>query len=160
MILLRPARPDEAAFLTELCLRSKAVWGYDEHFMAACRSEVAMTPDTVAASCTMVAEISGRIVGVAQVSVHNSEAELDRLFIEPDSLRSGVGRGLLNWAKAEASKSGAAVLFVDSDPYAAAFYRRCGATDVGLVPSGSIPGRSIPRLRFVLSDGSMRAAGA
>jgi len=47
---------------------------------------------------------------------------------------------------------------VDSDPYAAPFYRRCGAIDVGLVPSDSIPGRLIPRLRFLLSDGAMLAA--
>jgi hypothetical protein len=48
---------------------------------------------------------------------------------------------------------------VDADPYAAAFYRRCGAIDVGLVPSGSIPGRFLPRLRFLLEpDDSMAAA--
>ncbi len=33
MFRLRTPRCDEAAILTELCLRSKAVWGYDEEFM-------------------------------------------------------------------------------------------------------------------------------
>ena len=37
MLGLRPARPEEGAELIELCLRSKAVWGYDDAFMAACR---------------------------------------------------------------------------------------------------------------------------
>jgi GNAT superfamily N-acetyltransferase len=159
MISLRPARPDEAAFLTELCLRSKAVWGYDEKFIAACRPEVIMTPETVASSCVMVAEIDGAVVGMTQLTVRSSVVELDKLFIEPGSLRSGVGRTLLSWAKAEASRSGAVALMVDADPYAAAFYRRCGAIDVGLVPSGSIPGRFLPRLRFLLEpDDSMAAA--
>ena len=38
MIVLRPADPSEAALLTDLCLRSKAVWGYDAAFMARCRT--------------------------------------------------------------------------------------------------------------------------
>ncbi len=36
---LRGALPGEAGLLTDLCLRSKAVWGYDAAFMAACRSK-------------------------------------------------------------------------------------------------------------------------
>jgi GNAT superfamily N-acetyltransferase len=150
MISLRPARPNEAAFLTELCLRSKAVWGYDEKFIAACRPEVTMTPETIATSCVVVAEIDGGVVGMAQLTVRSSGAELDKLFIEPGSLRSGIGRTLVSWAQAEASKSGVGTLMVDADPYAAAFYRRCGAVDVGSVPSGSIPGRFLPRLSFPL----------
>jgi hypothetical protein len=33
---IRPARIDEAAALSDLCFRSKAVWGYDTEFMALC----------------------------------------------------------------------------------------------------------------------------
>ena len=44
MLHLRPARPDEADLLTELCLRSKAVWGYDDAFMRACRAELTLSP--------------------------------------------------------------------------------------------------------------------
>ena len=40
MLTLRTPRPDEAAILTELSLRSKAVWGYDEAFMLSCRNEL------------------------------------------------------------------------------------------------------------------------
>ena len=35
MLALRAARPDEAELLTDLCLRAKAVWGYDDAFMRA-----------------------------------------------------------------------------------------------------------------------------
>ena len=31
---IRPARVEEAAALSDLCFRSKAVWGYDPEFMA------------------------------------------------------------------------------------------------------------------------------
>ena len=119
MISIRAARPDEAAFLTQLCLRSKASWGSTRGFLAACCFEMTITPDMVAASCVVVAEVDARVTGVAQLIVRDSVAELDKLFVEPDCHRLGVGRALLNWARAEASGAGATALIVDADPYAA-----------------------------------------
>ena len=37
-----------------------------------------------------------------------------------------------------------------ADPFAAPFYRRMGMADVGMAPSGSIPGRMLPRLAMPL----------
>jgi hypothetical protein len=41
---------------------------------------------------------------------------------------------------------GADRMVIEADPDAAPFYRRIGAKDCGLVPSGSIPGRMLPKL--------------
>ena len=65
-------------------------------------------------------------------------------------LRTGPGRKLLDWAKATARAAGAPALVIEADPDAAEFYRRMGAVDDGVVPSGSIPGRLIPRLNLPL----------
>ena len=150
MLALRPARPEEASSLTELCLRSKAVWGYDAAFMAACRKELALTPDKIASSRVQVAEIDGRIVGMAEVKSDGEVAQLEKLFVEPDRLRAGAGRLLFDWAAATARAAGATVLQIEADPDAAPFYRRMGAVDDGVVPSGSIPGRIIPKLNLPL----------
>ena len=150
MLALRPARPDEAPALTELCLRSKAVWGYDAAFMEACRKELAMTPGAIMASRVQVAEVDGRLAGVAEVKSEGDVAQLERLFVDPAMLRSGTGRKLLDWAKATARAAGATTMLIDADPDAAPFYRRMGAVDDGVVPSGSIPGRFIPRLNLPL----------
>jgi GNAT superfamily N-acetyltransferase len=150
MLALRPARPEEGAVLTELCLRSKAVWGYDDAFMAACRKELTLTPATIQASRVEVAEMDGRLAGVAEVKSSGDTAQLEKLFVEPAMLRTGTGRKLLDWAKATARAAGATALVIEADPDAAEFYRRMGAVDDGLVPSGSIPGRLIPRLNLPL----------
>jgi GNAT superfamily N-acetyltransferase len=150
MLALRPARPDEAEALTELCLRSKAVWGYDAAFMQACRRELAVTPAAIMASRVQVAEVDGRLAGVAQVKSEGDVAQLEKLFVDPAMLRTGTGRQLLDWAKATARAAGAMSLLIDADPDAAPFYRRMGAVDDGVVPSGSIPGRFIPRLNLPL----------
>jgi hypothetical protein len=39
---------------------------------------------------------------------------------------------------------------IDADPGAVPFYERMGAVPAGLVPSGSIPGRFLPRLVVAL----------
>ena len=147
---LRAPNPDEAERLTELCLRSKAVWGYDADFMQACRAELTIRPADLAQSAFRVATIDGEIVGVAQIAVTGDDAELAKLFVAPGAIGTGVGKTLFAWAVNEAHARGAMQLWIEADPDAAAFYRRMGATDAGSVPSGSIPGRFLPRLRFDL----------
>ena len=150
MLTLRTPRPDEAAILTELCLRSKAVWGYDEAFMRACRNELTLAPSAMRSSRLQVAEIDGELIGMAQITVKDGIAELDKLFVEPTRLRCGGGRALFDWATNTSRRAGAATLVIEADPNAAGFYRRMGAIDDGVAPSGSIPGRFVPRLKLVL----------
>jgi GNAT superfamily N-acetyltransferase len=150
MFRLRTPRYDEAAMMTELCLRSKAVWGYDEDFMRACRRELTLTASIMQSSYLRVAEIDGHLIGVVQVTVKGELAELDKLFVEPTRLRSGAGKALFEWATSVARDAGAATMVVAADPNAAGFYRRMGAVDDGTVPSGSIPGRLLPRLQLRL----------
>ena len=147
---LRAPNPDETELLTELCLRSKAVWGYDADFMQACRAELTIRPADLARSTFRVATIDGEIVGVAQIAVTGDDAELAKLFVAPGTIGTGVGKILFIWAADEARRRGAKRLWIEADPDAAAFYRRMGAADAGSVPAGSIPGRFLPRLRFDL----------
>ena len=145
MLKLRLPRPDEADVLTELCVRSKASHGYDAAFMAACRDELTVKLDGPGGRIA-VAEENGFLVGMVQISIEGRTAELDKLFVEPSRFGLGVGRRLFEWAQAEAAGAGADRMMVDSDPNAAAFYRARGAVEVGSSPSGSIPGRLLPRL--------------
>ncbi len=146
MIDLRPARADELQVLSALCLRSKAVWGYDRAFLDACKDELELYEDALESSHVVVAEANGEIVGVAQIEIQNYEAELLKMFVEPMSIGNGVGRAILDWACETASAHGAKRLIIESDPNAAEFYRHMGARDIGFAPSGSIPGRMLPKL--------------
>jgi N-acetylglutamate synthase-like GNAT family acetyltransferase len=149
-LLLRSALPGEAELLTGLCLRSKAVWGYDAAFMAACRAELTITAQDFARSQIQVAVEDGRIIGMAQLAQHGRIADIDKLFVDPDVLKSGAGRALFAWCIETARAAGAVVLTVVADPDAAGFYRRMGMTEDGKEPSGSIPGRMLPKLRLAL----------
>lgn len=147
---LRPPLPHEAAALTGLVLRSKAAWGYDDAFMRACRDELTITATMIASQQMMVAAIATEVIGLAQLSLDGETAELAKLFVDPRHMRAGAGRRLFGWSVDAARLAGARNLVVESDPYAAEFYRRMGMVDDGEVPSGSIKGRMLPRLRLAL----------
>src|SRR3954453_17050977 len=87
-----------------------------------------------ASSSIVVAEENGKIVGVAQVQVTGSEADLLKLFVDPTMLRNGVGMRLFHWATSEATAMGAHRMVIEADPDAAPFYRRMGAEDCGFAP--------------------------
>lgn len=146
MLQLRPARVDELAELSELCRRSKAVWGYDPDFLDACCNELTVTMADLQQTCLQVAEDDDVVVALAQVSLNADGAVLEKLFVRPERLRSGAGRLLFQWAVGTARGAGARRMSIDADPDAAGFYRRMGARQTGLVASGSIPGRMLPRL--------------
>ena len=149
-LTIRAPTFNELSGLSDLCFRSKAVWGYDEKFMEACRGELSFEPRDLALTPIAVAEHNGKPIGVAQVKVVDGEADLLKLFVEPSALRSGTGKALLVWVTDVAKKLGATRLTIDADPDAAPFYRRMGAYDVGEAPSGSVPGRMLPKLAMNL----------
>ena len=150
MIKLRDVRPHELQSLSELCLRSKAVWGYDDAFMAACRTELTLRPAELGSTHLQVAERDTTVIGLAQVQVNGTEADLLRLFIEPAQLKSGIGRLLFEWATAKARSLGAVRMVIEADPGAVPFYERMGARPAGFTPSQSIAGRMLPRLQLDL----------
>jgi GNAT superfamily N-acetyltransferase len=152
-LTIRSPTLDELSALSDLCLRSKAVWGYDAAFIEACRRELSFDPRELDSTAIAVAEQDGTPVGVVQVKRAGDDADLLKLFIEPIALRGGVGRTLLAWAVEAATGMGAARLTIDSDPAAAPFYRRMGARDIGEAPSASIKGRMLPRLAIELRRG-------
>ena len=149
-LTIRAPTIDELFDLSDLCFRSKAVWGYDVEFMDACRAELSFEPRDLELTPIAVAEHYGKPIGVAQVKVVDDEADLLKLFVEPSALRSGTGKALLVWATDVAKKLGATRLIIEADPDAAPFYRRMGAYDVGQAPSGSVPGRMLPKLAMNL----------
>jgi GNAT superfamily N-acetyltransferase len=150
MIKLRDARENELPGLGQLCLRSKAVWGYDDAFMTACRTELTLRPDELQSTHLQVAECETAVAGLAQVKVTDVDADLLKLFVEPALPRSGVGRLLFEWAIATARALGAIRMIIEADPGATPFYERMGARHAGFARSQSMAGRMLPRMQMDL----------
>ncbi len=151
MSTIRIARPQEAQALSALCCRSKAHWGYDAQFMRLSEAALAVPRALIALGQVLVAEDAhGAPLGVASVETLAAPGEFDlaHFFVEPAAFGTGVGRALFAAAAELAKAKGARRLIILSDPNAAAFYARMGASAIGDAPSDAIPGRRLPLLRY------------
>jgi GNAT superfamily N-acetyltransferase len=153
-LVIRPARPDEAALLSDLALRSKAHWGYSKEFMDACRAELTYTAAAFTAADLrfFVAERDRGIVGFYTLRRHSAvEIELDALFVEPAQIGTGCGRTLMDHAKRTALQLGARRMHIQSDPNAERFYLAAGGVRTGASESASVPGRMLPMFEIDLA---------
>ena len=75
---------------------------------------------------TRVAVIEGRAVGFATVVGEGGTLELDDLFVEPERMRTGIGRALVLDAVTCARRLGGRRLEVTANPHALGFYDALG----------------------------------
>jgi GNAT superfamily N-acetyltransferase len=146
------AKPDEAGLLTRLAMRSTASWGYSAEFIEARRAELTMTPATMSDRIVSVAEVDGAIRGMVALALkpESRGAELENLFVDPDAKGRGIGRALISSVLETCRTHGVETIGLDADPFAEPIYRRWGFRTVGRSPSGSIPGRTLPRMELRL----------
>ncbi|WP_329580695.1 GNAT family N-acetyltransferase [Streptomyces sp. NBC_01361] len=140
---IRPARPEEAGFLTDLALRSKAHWGYDAEFLASCREELTLGGAELVGLRAAVAERDGNVVGFTTLEGEPPRGVLGMMFVDPSAIGQGIGRLLFDHTVKTAQGLGFRQFTLDADPNAEPFYEAMGAVPVGVVPSGSISGRTL-----------------
>ena len=146
------ARPEDAAQLREIAMRSKASWGYSSGFMEACRDELRVPDEWIAAEDVFTAKIQDRPVGFFSfLALPGGETELCHFFVEPDFIGCGVGRRMFEEASRIARRRGHRRIQIQSDPYAEGFYLRMGARRSGTMESLSLKGRHLPLLVFDLN---------
>jgi GNAT superfamily N-acetyltransferase len=143
---VRRGRPDEGEALHDLAFRSKAHWGYDDALMELWRDELRVEPSDLDGGRVLVATVGDAIVGFATVTGDPPDAELEAMFVDPASIRTGTGTALFAAACDLARELGCIRLLIESDPHAAGFYERRGAARIGERESVSVPGRFLPLL--------------
>lgn len=151
-MLIRAARVDECEMLSELALRSKSYWGYDDDFLEGCRAELTVAPEDVSRLTVRVAEADdGRAAGFYAIGGGTGRTtDVWFFFVDLPFIGSGVGRQLFDDLVRAARSLGISSLRIDADPGAGPFYERMGAARVGEARSNSIPGRTLPRYELRL----------
>ncbi len=146
-IQVRRAKLHETQMLTDIALRAKRSNGYDDSFMDACKDELTVTTSHMKEGEYWVAELDYVCGFICLVEgLEPRVGEVHALFIDPDWQRCGVGKSL--WLKIiqQAESKGMVKIQLDADPAAVPFYESIGCKIIANVPSGSIPGRLIPRM--------------
>ena len=148
---IRRARSAEVAVLSRLALRSKAHWGYDADFLAACQDDLTLSADDVATSTVYVFDGASAPAGFYRLVLQDDGvAELDAFFVEQAAMGQGIGRRLWQHAVSTATRLGCSEMVWQSDPQAEEFYLAMGARRAGDAESTVMPGRMLPLMRFQL----------
>src|SRR5438445_2702203 len=120
------------------------VWEEDRENIQAHPDAIEARAEDIRAERVRVAVGEGRLLGFSTVlATEEDRGELDALFVEPEVMRRGVGRMLLDDAVSIARERGLHRIEVTANPRAVAFYRRAG-----FVADGEVPTRFRPGLRM------------
>ena len=147
--MIRRSSPDEAATLTTIALEAKRHWGYPEHWIKHWESDLTISSDFIRDNHVYVAEEEGEIRGFYALCVAGQKAELEHMWVTPAFIGTGVGKELFLDAMERAAKLDVSSVEISSDPNAAGFYKRMGATQIGEMDS-FVDGQSrkVPRLKI------------
>jgi predicted N-acetyltransferase YhbS len=131
-ISLRAATPAERETLEALQRRSSMHQPMYRAQLEAHPDAIELPSEQIDAGHVRVAEQDGAVIGfLVLLDCVDAECELDGLFVEPDRMRGGVGRRLVQEAARMASERGAARIVVIANPQATAFYEQVGFSVVG-----------------------------
>lgn len=125
---IRCAEPSEREALTALHRRSSLIWEEDRPHLEAHPEVFGVDPEALKAGRVRVAvDGGGRGLGFATVSPRPDGAcELVDLFVEPESMRLGVGTALVEDAAARAARTGHQRMTVIAAERLLPFYERLG----------------------------------
>ena len=75
----------------------------------------------------------GRVIGTLRILLHQRSAKIGRMAVSATSRRKGIGRELMEFAAATASRCGAEEIILGAQLTACEFYKRLGYIEEGAV---------------------------
>jgi GNAT superfamily N-acetyltransferase len=126
MVKMRMPRPHEGERLREIAVSAKAHWGYEMDRVKDWAAKGDFSAEGMAAKHVYVAEVNRQLVGWAAGMSRGEVYWLDDLWIEPPSMRQGVGRRLFRRSATEARRSGARRMEWEAERHAIGFYEKMG----------------------------------
>jgi ribosomal protein S18 acetylase RimI-like enzyme len=147
-IEIRLARKEEADMLSELAIRSKSYWNYDQDYLNLCRSVLTVTKEEIKQWPFIVAVANNHICGFAAICETKGEQRLNHLWVDPATFKRGIGKILFMECIRQAKLLDWSQIIIESDPYAEDFYRKMGAEKIGERESLIKKGIFLPLFRY------------
>ncbi len=142
----------DAKLLTEIALKSKAIWGYSDELIESWREDLTVTPKMFKEWNVCNYIVDSEIAGFYILNRANIRTSfLEFLFVSPKFINQGIGTQLLNHAIDYCIKGSSAILNVLSDPNAKAFYEKHGFKVIAERES-SVSGRFLPEMEFEILE--------
>jgi GNAT superfamily N-acetyltransferase len=124
------AKPDQAKTLTQIAFAAKRHWGYPERWIKIWSPTLTVSEEFIERNDTYIAYLMGKPVGFYAISVENTKASLEHLWVLPSHMRKGIGAKLFKHALSRCKELELHTLEIESDPNAQGFYEHMGAKKV------------------------------
>jgi N-acetylglutamate synthase-like GNAT family acetyltransferase len=140
------ADTSDVSQLTEIALKSKAVWGYSKELIESWKEDLTVTSKMIEGQKVFKFLQNDKIIGfyILNQPIHNS-IELEFLFVLPKVIGKGIGKQLLMHAVEEAKLQKVKKMNLLADPNAVSFYEKHGFVIIDKKES-AIAGRFLPVL--------------
>ena len=152
---IRDALKHEGEYLSNLALRSKAIWGYDKEFIEACKPHIRVDEEYISNWPVVVAEFENKVVGFYSLKIISNEKRLDNLWIEPEFIRRGLGQLLFKDAVKRSQNLSWDYFRLAGEPDAIPFYEKMGARMIGEVKSRLRDDLFLPHMEFKMVSGNL-----
>jgi GNAT superfamily N-acetyltransferase len=127
MIKILRAKPEQAGTLTAITIASKRHWNYPESWIQVWLPSLTVTAEYILANETWVAVEDEKCVAYYSLKNDGEFLWLDNLWVLPEFIGQGIGKGLFHQALEKSHDLGATVLKIEADPNAQTFYEKMGA---------------------------------
>ena len=158
-ISIERARPEQAVRLSQVASAAKSYWGYPAAWIDLWHNQLTITAAFIAEHEVFVAvNEEDVVVGFYALEGEGDALQLTHMWVEPQSLRTGVGRRMFRHAVGRAAELGARRIEIESDPHAVGFYTAMGAETVGQVTYQlhDVP-RCLPLLVYTIGERAERS---
>jgi GNAT superfamily N-acetyltransferase len=144
-LTVRAAADGDVAALRDVFRRASLSNAGDRDMLLSHPDVLVWSADAIGGGRVRVAVDGGTVVGFATTVPFDGGLELEDLFVEPDRMRGGVGRRLIEDVLDAARAEGVGTVWVTANPHAMPFY-----TAVGFRPAGTAETAfgSAPRMRL------------
>jgi GNAT superfamily N-acetyltransferase len=157
--MIRPAKTEEAAVLTQLSLESKGYWRYPKKYFDTWVAELTINVAYIKKNDVYVCQNNGLIAGyyaIIQLDkdliVSGIRIEkgywLEHMFVAPRYIGSGIGTKMFDHLRTKCETKGINKLKIIADPNARGFYEKMGCHYLEEFPS-TIAGRTTPFLVLI-----------
>jgi ribosomal protein S18 acetylase RimI-like enzyme len=125
------ARPEQSEALTKIALAAKAYWGYPERWMQIWKPQLTFSPEYFEETESWIAEISNIPIAFYTLLEKDGSAWIENLWVSPEFIGRGVGKGLFQHALEQSRQRGCKTLRLEADPKATGFYEKMGMKKIG-----------------------------
>jgi len=159
-IKIERAQDSDFETLTCIAFAAKKHWNYPDKYFEIWKDELTITKEYIEENIVFKAMNSNIVVGFYSIVENKTDLLvneifvkkgfwLEHIFLRPEYHKMGIGRAMIEHAKAISKNNDISNLMIFSDPFAKGLYDKIGA-DFLYNSKSSIPDRLIPVYKLVI----------